>query len=103
MIDLPTSGGKTLLAQFRILQALNQFDAENGWVAYVAPTRALCAQLTRGLRTDFEPIGLSVEQLTSAVEVDAFEEELLAETHQPFNILVATPEKLSLVIRNQEG
>ena len=100
VIDLPTSGGKTLLAQFRILQALNQFDAENGWIAYVAPTRALCAQITRGLRTDFDPIGLRVEQLTAAVEVDAFEEELLTETHQPFHILVATPEKLSLVIRN---
>ena len=102
VIDLPTSGGKTLLAQFRILQALNQFDAENGWVAYVAPTRALCAQITRGLRTDFDPIGLRVEQLTSAVEVDAFEEELLTETQQPFDILVATPEKLSLVIRNRK-
>ena len=102
VIDLPTSGGKTLLAQFRILQALNQFDADGGWVAYVAPTRALCAQLTRGLRTDFEPIGLRVEQLTAAVEVDAFEEELLTETRQPFHILVATPEKLSLVIRNKK-
>ena len=101
VIDLPTSGGKTLLAQFRILQALNQFDAVDGWIAYVAPTRALCAQLTRGLRTDFEPIGLRVEQLTAAVEVDAFEEELLTETNQPFHILVATPEKLSLVIRNK--
>src|SRR5262249_9649364 len=26
VVDLPTSGGKTLLAEFRILQALNQFD-----------------------------------------------------------------------------
>ena len=102
VIDLPTSGGKTLLAQFRILQALNQFDTDQGWVAYVAPTRALCAQITRGLRTDFEPINLRVEQLTSAVEVDAFEEELLAETRGPFHILVATPEKLSLVIRNKK-
>ena len=102
VIDLPTSGGKTLLAQFRILQALNQFDADNGWVAYVAPTRALCAQLTRGLRTDFEPLGLRVEQLTSAIEVDAFEEELLGETQSPFKILISTPEKLSLVIRNKK-
>jgi len=101
VIDLPTSGGKTLLAQFRILQALNQFDANSGWVAYVAPTRALCAQLTRSLRTDFEPIGLRVEQLTAAIDVDAFEGELLTETDQPFHILVATPEKLSLVIRNK--
>jgi len=88
VIDLPTSGGKTLLAQFRILQALNQFDAKQGWVAYVAPTRALCAQITRGLRRDFEPLGISVEQLTSAIEVDAFEDELLRETQNLFDILV---------------
>ena len=102
VVDIPTSGGKTLLAQFRILQALNQFQTRNGWVVYVAPTRALSAQITRRLRNDFEPIGLRVEQLTAAVEVDAFEEELLAEEHGAFDILVATPEKLSLVIRNKK-
>ncbi|MEO5331709.1 MAG: DEAD/DEAH box helicase [Magnetococcus sp. YQC-5] len=104
VVDMPTSGGKTLLAQFRILQALNQFDADRGWVAYVAPTRALTAQITRRLRRDFQPIGVQVEQLTGAVEVDAFEEELLNEktTGSAFNILVATPEKLQLVIRNKK-
>ncbi|HSH28147.1 MAG TPA: DEAD/DEAH box helicase, partial [Wenzhouxiangella sp.] len=101
VIDMPTSGGKTLLAQFRILQALNQFDADKGWVAYVAPTRALTAQVTRRLRRDFEPIGLRVEQLSGAIEVDAFEEELLTDQERPFDVLVATPEKLSLVIRNK--
>ena len=100
VIDMPTSGGKTLLAQFRILQALNQFSADKGWVAYVAPTRALCAQLTRRLRQDFEPIGVRVEQLTAAVDVDAFEGELLTNQERPFDVLIATPEKLSLVIRN---
>ena len=102
VVDLPTSGGKTLLAQFRILQALNQFDADDGWVAYVAPTRALSAQLTRRLRRDFDPIGVRVEQLTSAVEIDTFEDQLLSDSEQPFHILVATPEKLSLVIRNRK-
>ena len=102
VVDMPTSGGKTLLAQFRMLQALNQFGVEGGWVAYVAPTRALSAQITRRLRKEFEPIGVRVEQLTAAVEVDSFEEELLADAQQPFNILVATPEKLSLVIRNKK-
>ena len=101
VIDMPTSGGKTLLAQFRILQALNQFDSDGGWVAYVAPTRALTAQITRRLRRDFEPIGLRVEQLSGAIEVDTFEEELLIDQEMPFNVLVATPEKLSLVIRNK--
>ena len=104
VVDIPTSGGKTLLAQFRILQALNQFDRENGWVAYVAPTRALTAQITRRLRRDFEPIGIRVEQLAGAIEIDTFEEDLLTEaaTDNPFDILVSTPEKLQLVIRNQK-
>ena len=102
VVDMPTSGGKTLLAQFRILQALNQFQADRGWVVYVAPTRALSTQITRRLRSDFEPIGLQIEQLTAAVEVDAFEEELLTDADGRFDILVATPEKLSLVIRNRK-
>ena len=102
VVELPTSGGKTLLAQFRILQALNQFDAENGWIAYVAPTRALSAQLTRQLRRDFEPIGIRVEQLTAAIEIDAFEDQLLSDQKQPFHVLIATPEKLSLIIRNKK-
>ncbi len=102
VIDMPTSGGKTLLAQFRILQALNLFQPQKGWVAYVTPTRALSSQIMRRLRADFEPIGLRVEQLTTAIEVDAYEEELLADKEQPFDILVSTPEKLSLIIRNQK-
>ncbi|KAF5416903.1 MAG: ATP-dependent DNA helicase Hel308 [Candidatus Methanogaster sp.] len=104
VVEMPTSGGKTLLAQFRILQALNQFDADGGWVAYVAPTRALTAQITRRLRRDFEPIGVQVEQLTGAVEIDAFEDDLLSghDGGRTFDVLVATPEKLQLVIRNKK-
>ena len=101
IVDLPTSGGKTALAQFRMLQALNQFDQDDGWVAYVAPTRALVSQITRRLREDFGPLGIQVEALTGAIEVDAFEDALLGE-QRAFQILVATPEKLQLVIRNKK-
>ena len=99
--NLPTSSGKTLLAQLRILQALNQFRSDGGWIAYVAPTRALTAQITRTFRRDLEVVGVRTEQLTSAVEIDAFEEDVLAEEHS-FDVLVSTPEKLSLVIRNDK-
>jgi hypothetical protein len=106
VIDLPTSGGKTLLAQFRILQALNQFAEHGGWVAYVVPTKALGNQITRRLRRDFSPVDVRVEQLTGAVEIDAIEESLLSSTEigetRAFDVLVATPEKLQLVIRNKK-
>ncbi len=106
VIDLPTSGGKTLLAQFRMLQALNQFADDGGWVAYVVPTKALSAQITRRLRRDFSPIGVRIEQLTGAVEIDTIEEEMLSSPklgeERAFDVLVSTPEKLQLVIRNKK-
>lgn len=104
VVEMPTSGGKTLLAQFKILQTLNQFADTDGWVAYVVPTRALSAQITRQLRRDFEPIGVKVEQLTGAVDIDSFEEAMLAKTDgkSAFDVLIATPEKLQLVIRNKK-
>jgi len=104
VIEMPTSGGKTLLAQFKILQALNQFETDSGWVAYVTPTRALSAQITRRLRRDFSPLAINVEQLTGAIEIDSFEEDLLSGEgeQKKFDVLVATPEKLQFVIRNKK-
>ncbi|HEU4511374.1 MAG TPA: DEAD/DEAH box helicase [Pyrinomonadaceae bacterium] len=101
VVSLPTSSGKTLIAQFRILQALNQFDNERGWVAYLAPTRTLVNQITRQLRRDFTPLKIVVEQVSPALEVDTIESRLLHETDrdQVFRVLVTTPEKLDLMLR----
>jgi hypothetical protein len=101
VVSLPTSSGKTLIAQFRILQALNQFDQERGWVAYLAPTRALVNQISRQLRKDFDPLGIIVEQVSPALEVDNIEAELLNQRDpaREFDVLVTTPEKLDLMLR----
>ena len=100
VINLPTSAGKTLIAEFRILQALNQFFEENGWVAYVAPTRALVNQIAIRLRNHLskEPLNLVIEKMSGALEIDAYENELIKKEDK-FNILVVTPEKLNLLIR----
>jgi len=101
VVSLPTSSGKTLIAQFRMLQALNQFEDRKGWVAYLAPTRALVNQITRQLRRDFEPLGLVVERVSPALEIDSIEAQVLTESKDEalFRILVATPEKFDLMIR----
>ncbi len=101
VVSLPTSSGKTLIAQFRILQALNQFDHERGWVAYLAPTRALVNQITRRMRKDFAPLSIAVEKVSPALEIDSIEESILTQRDpaKEFRILVCTPEKLDLLLR----
>ena len=99
VISLPTSAGKTLVAEFRILQALDNYDAQLGWVAYTAPTRALVNQLTARLRRDFAPLGIRVERFSPALEVDSVEAEILGSSDDPFRVVVTTPEKLDLLLR----
>lgn len=103
VVNLPTSSGKTFIAQFRILQALNQFDHEKGWVAYLAPTRALVNQITVRLRRDFEVLSIGVEKVSPALELDGLEEALLTDKNPEtqFKVLVTTPEKMDLLIRGK--
>jgi len=100
VVTLPTSSGKTMIAEFRILQALNQSAGQNVWIAYVVPTKALVNQITARLRKDLgkHPLNIKVEKMSGALEPDAFERNLL-NSQNSFDILVVTPEKLNLLIR----
>ncbi|GGV29939.1 hypothetical protein GCM10010182_61220 [Actinomadura cremea] len=102
-VQMPTSAGKTLLAEFSIIQtlALNP----GSMVAYIVPTRALVNQVTRRLRHDLEgeDIGqrsISVEAAVPVFELDPTEDAML--TNRP-DILVTTPEKLDLLVRSQHA
>ncbi|MFF0434623.1 DEAD/DEAH box helicase [Streptomyces sp. NPDC004327] len=101
VVSLPTSAGKTLIAQFRILQALNAYDKQQGWVAYIAPNRALVNQVTRRLRRDFTGLGIGVERVSPALEFDGLEADMLTDrSERRFRVLVSTPEKLDLLLRS---
>lgn len=100
VVDMPTSSGKTVIAEFRILQALNLFSEQKGWVVYVVPTRALVNQITNRLSKDLSPIGIKVVKVSGSIDTDLFEENLLSSSESDFDILVTTAEKLNLLIRN---
>jgi superfamily II DNA/RNA helicase len=105
VVNLPTSSGKTLIAEYRILQALNQFRNQGGWVAYVVPTKALVNQIYNQLKRDLGNIGLSVEKASGAIELDGFEQHLIEENGNitTFDVLVTTYEKMNLLVRQGLG
>ena len=103
VVNMPTSSGKTMIAEFKILEAVNAFG-DDGKIVYVVPTRALVNQITARLRRDLgaDPLGIKIEKVSGAVEIDGFEDSLIS-AGRSFNVLVTTPEKLQLLIRNPES
>jgi helicase len=95
VVQMPTSAGKTLLAEFSAIQSLALDDQST--VAYVVPTRALVNQVTQSLRRDLSVLGLDVEAAIPIVEIDPTEDRLLRDR---VHVLVSTPEKLDLLIRS---
>ena len=102
VVNLPTSSGKTIMAEFRILQAINT-SSTNSKIVYVVPTRALVNQITARLRRnlDIHPLNIKIEKMSGALEIDRFENKLMSE--KTFNVLVTTPEKLQLLIRHPDN
>jgi hypothetical protein len=88
---LPTSAGKTRIAELCILCTL----AGGRRVVYVTPLRALSAQVERVFARTFIPLGFSVTSLYGAAGATIADTESLASA----NIVVATPEKLDFAMR----
>lgn len=105
VVSLPTSSGKTLIAEYKILQALNEFRERGGWVAYVVPTKTLVNQTYIRLEQDLGKIGLQIEKASGVAEIDGFEAYLVENSgdHTDFDVLVTTYEKLNLLIRQGLG
>lgn len=95
VVEMPTSAGKTLIAEFSVIQAhaLNPVST----VVYVVPTRALVNQITRRLRYDLRPLNLVVESAIPVFELDPTEDVFL---RRDVNVLVTTPEKLDLLVKS---
>lgn len=102
-VTMPTSAGKTHIAEWAILHALApHLGEEDRWwltprlAVYVIPTRALAAQVERHLTDSLELLGLRVSSLFGGTEHVRYETQLLDHT----DVLVVTSEKLDLLLRN---
>lgn len=89
---LPTSAGKTRIAEFAVFKTL----LAGKRAVYVTPLRALSAQVERGFRKLFGPLGFSVSALYGAQGITPVDEA----TFDDNDIVVATPEKAGFALRN---
>ncbi len=92
LVALPTSAGKTRIAELCILRAL----AAGKRAVYITPLRALSAQVERDLSQTFRPLGFSVTALYGAAGIETVDAKSLKEG----KIVVSTPEKLDFALRN---
>ena len=93
VIRLPTSGGKTRIAEMAIIDTFERNP--DGKCVFVAPYRALAAEVERTLGTVMNDLGYRVSTIIGSYESDEFEEFLL----RTADLLIVTPEKLDLVLR----
>jgi superfamily II DNA/RNA helicase len=92
VVSLPTSAGKTRIAELCILRTL----AAEKRVIFVTPLRALSAQTETSLQRTFGPLGKTISALYGSIGVSGLDEDAMRTRH----IVVATPEKLDFALRN---
>lgn len=94
LVRMPTSAGKTRIAELAIVHTLVSHPGAK--CVYVAPYRALVSEVEKSFFGLLSDLGFRVSSVTGSFESDEFEEYLLWTT----DVLVATPEKLDLVLRS---
>jgi len=92
VVSLPTSAGKTRIAELCILRCL----ALGKRILFITPLRALSAQTESSLRKTFQPLGRTISTLYGSIGTSDFEQDVLKSN----DIVVGTPEKLDFALRN---
>lgn len=93
VVRMPTSAGKTRIAELAIVHTL--VSKPGAKCVYIAPYRALVYELEQAFLDLFGDLGFRVSSVIGTYESDDFEELLVADA----DILVMTPEKLDLLQR----
>lgn len=99
VINMPTSAGKSLLAELYILFTLynNEDESNPPVVGYLVPTNALINQVKHHLTETFKDLGYRVDGVLPFSEIDPIEDEILRTNHT--HVLISTPEKMDALIR----
>ncbi len=92
-IRMPTSAGKTRIAELAIVNALVMESERKA--LYVAPFRSLADEVEEALTPILADLGLRVSSVLGGFEVDELEAQIIGGA----DLIVSTPEKLALLTR----
>ncbi|KAL6488712.1 hypothetical protein MHYP_G00024530 [Metynnis hypsauchen] len=103
LVCAPTGAGKTNIAMLTVLHEIRQHLQPGGVIrkdqfkiVYVAPMKALAAEMTNYFSKRLEPLGITVKELTGDMQLTKGE---ILRTQ----MLVTTPEKWDVVTRKSVG
>lgn len=92
VISLPTSAGKTRIAELCILRALSKKKK----VIYIAPLRALSIQTEITLMNSFRDLGNTVSSLYGGLSLYGYQRQQFSDS----DILIGTPEKVDFLLKH---
>ena len=98
LVCAPTGAGKTNIAMMTVLHEIGQhlrhgvLQREEFKIVYVAPMKALAAEVTAAFSRRLDPLGITVRELTGDTQLSKKE---LEETQ----MIVTTPEKWDVITR----
>lgn len=97
VISLPTSSGKTRIAEIAILETLVNHPESK--VLYLAPFRSLSFEVEESMDKIFSPLGFSTTFLYGGAQYSKIDKTLIEHS----NIIIATPEKAKAIVRADES
>ena len=94
-VRMPTSAGKTRIAELAIVKVL--VADRTSKAIYVAPFRSLADEIEEALTPILADLGLRVSSVLGGFEVDELEAQIIGSS----DLIVTTPEKLTLLTKLQ--
>lgn len=95
-IKMPTSAGKTFIAELLILKYYMQGNFyNNGKVIYISPFKSLSNEVENSLKSSLNSLDLKISDFYGGFDSNDYETYFLDE----MNILILTPEKLDVLLR----
>ncbi|MBI9060258.1 MAG: DEAD/DEAH box helicase [Labilibaculum sp.] len=94
VVSIPTSSGKTKLAEIAILN--NYLENPDSISLYIAPFRSLAYEIEESLSSTLGAIGFSLSHLYGGAQYTQLDRALVEDA----NIIIATPEKAKAIFRS---